>query len=105
MARVLGVECPGARHLVASRGNERRPIFCDVTALRHLCSLLGELLALFGVRIAAWVLMDNHYQVPAGDPGRLPQPPLSVAQCRLQRLVQSYPVGEVRLPDLLQVVI
>jgi REP element-mobilizing transposase RayT len=75
MARPLRVEYPGARHHVSARGNERRNIFRSDQDRRHFVGLLSELPDRFGVRIAAWVLMDNHYHLLVETPeGSLSRP-------------------------------
>lgn len=68
MARPLRVEFPGARHHVTARGNERRNIVRDDQDRRHFVDLLAELPSRFGLRVVAWVLMDNHYHVLVETP-------------------------------------
>lgn len=75
MARPLRVEYPGARQHVVARGNERREIFRDDIDRRHFTGLLAELPERFGVRVVAWVLMDNHYHLLLETPeGLLSRP-------------------------------
>ncbi|MBL9137558.1 MAG: transposase [Verrucomicrobiales bacterium] len=75
MARPLRVEFPGARHHVTARGNERRNIFRDDRDRRHFVELLAELPDRFGLRVVAWVLMDNHYHLLVETPeGPLSRP-------------------------------
>jgi putative transposase len=75
MARPLRVEFPGARHHVSARGNERRNIFRDDRDRRHFVELLAELPDRFGLRVVAWVLMDNHYHLLVETPdGPLSRP-------------------------------
>jgi putative transposase len=63
MARALRIERPGGRYHVTARGNERKDIFRDDTDRFHFLELLGELRDRFGVRVHAYVLMDNHYHL------------------------------------------
>ena len=44
-------------------GNERRPIYRDVTDRRHFCQLLAETVERFAWGIQAYVLMENHYHL------------------------------------------
>lgn len=75
MARPLRVEYAGARHHVTARGNERRDIYRDDRDRRHFMELLAELPERFGVRVVAWVLMDNHYHLLLETPeGLLSRP-------------------------------
>jgi putative transposase len=63
MARALRIERPGGRYHVTARGNERKEIFRDDTDRFHFLESLGELAERFGVRVHAYVLMDNHYHL------------------------------------------
>ena len=63
MARALRIERPGGRYHATARGNERRDIFRDDSDRFHFLELLGELSERFGVRVHAYVLMDNHYHL------------------------------------------
>src|SRR5271165_3864766 len=63
MARALRIERPGGRYHVTARGNERKDIFRDDTDRFHFLELLSELGGRFGVRIHAYVLLDNHYHL------------------------------------------
>jgi putative transposase len=63
MARALRIQCPGGRCHVAARGNERREIFRDDTDRFHFLELPSELGQRFGVRVHAYVLMENHYHL------------------------------------------
>ena len=63
MARALRIERPGGRYHVTARGNERKAIFRDDTDHFHFLELLSELGERFGVRVHAYVLMDNHYHL------------------------------------------
>ena len=63
MARALRIERPGGRYHVTARGNERKAIFRDDTDRFHFLERLSELRERFGVRVHAYVLMDNHYHL------------------------------------------
>ena len=74
MARPLRIERPGGRSHVVARGNERKAIFRDDTDRFHFLELLSQLGERFGVRVHAYVLMDNHYhlllETPEGNLSR-----------------------------------
>jgi REP element-mobilizing transposase RayT len=57
------MERAGGWYHVTARGNERRRIFRDDVDRAHFCALLGELVERFGLRLHAFVLMDNHYHL------------------------------------------
>jgi REP-associated tyrosine transposase len=63
VARPLRIERAGGWYHLTARGNERRPIFRDNRDRGHFCNLLAEVVARFGVRLHAFVLMDNHYHL------------------------------------------
>ena len=63
MARPLRIERPGGRYHATARGNERRNIFRDDTDRFHFLELLAEMPERFGVRLHAYVLMDNHFHL------------------------------------------
>lgn len=66
MARALRILVPGVWYHVVSRGVERRAIYRDERDRAHFVELLGELGERFGVRVFAFVLMDNHYHLLLG---------------------------------------
>jgi putative transposase len=68
MARALRIERAGGRYHVTARGNERKDIFRDDADHFHFLELLGELAERFGLRVHAYVLMDNHYHLLAETP-------------------------------------
>ena len=68
MARALRIERFGGRYHVTARGNERKDIFRDDTDHFHYLELLGQLGEHFGVRVHAYVLMDNHYHLLVRNP-------------------------------------
>jgi REP element-mobilizing transposase RayT len=63
MARALRIERPGGRYHVTSRGNQQKPIYRDDPDRAHCLELLGEATERFGIRVHAYVLMDNHYHL------------------------------------------
>ena len=68
MARSLRIERPGGRYHVTARGNERKPIYrTDGDRVRFL-ELLAHLTDRFGVRVHAYVLMDNHFHLLVETP-------------------------------------
>src|SRR5438105_12855165 len=75
MARALRIEIPGGRYHLTARGNERKDVFWDDTDRFHLLELLGELTERFGVRVHAYVLMNNHYHLLLPASWRCPGQP------------------------------
>ena len=53
---------------MTSRGNERRAIFRDDQDRGHFLELLEAVSGQFGVRLHAYVLMDNHYHLLVETP-------------------------------------
>lgn len=68
MARPLRIERPGGRYHVTARGNERRDIFRDDTDRFRFLEVLSQLPDLFGTRIHAYVLMNNHFHIVVETP-------------------------------------
>jgi REP element-mobilizing transposase RayT len=68
MARALRIERPGGRYHVTARGNERKAIYRSDTDRAHFLELLGEATEAFGIRVHAYVLMDNHYHLLVETP-------------------------------------
>ena len=62
------MERPGGWYHVTSRGNERQAIYRDGRDRQHFCELLGEVVATFGWRIHAYVLMANHFHLLVETP-------------------------------------
>jgi putative transposase len=63
MARALRIERAGGWHHVTARGNDRKNIYQDSGDRFHFLELLSQLGERFGVRVHAYVLMDNHYHL------------------------------------------
>ena len=63
MARPLRIEWPGGRFHVTARGNERKAIFRADGDRFHFLELLSQLGDRFGVKVHAYVLMENHYHL------------------------------------------
>jgi len=68
MARPLRIERPGGRYHVTARGNEQKPIYHNDTDRLRFLKVLGQLPERFGVKIHAYVLMDNHYHLMLETP-------------------------------------
>jgi putative transposase len=68
MARPLRIERPGGRYHVTARGNERKALFRSEADRFHFLTLLGELRERFGVKVHAYVLMDNHFHLMLETP-------------------------------------
>ena len=68
MARPLRIERVGGRYHVTARGNERKAIYRDDRDRGHFLELLSELIALYRVKVHAFVLMENHYHLLTETP-------------------------------------
>ncbi|HYN41204.1 MAG TPA: transposase [Thermoanaerobaculia bacterium] len=68
MSRPLRLDHAGALWHVTSRGSERREVFADDDDRREFLQLLGRAVELFGWKLYAWVLMDNHFHLVVGTP-------------------------------------
>ena len=78
MARLPRLDLPGVPQHIVQRGNNRLPCFLDDGDRLRYLTLLRELLMDTGVRLHAYVLMDNHVHLLAtpqaqGDVGRMMQ--------------------------------
>jgi putative transposase len=51
------------RYHATARGNERKALFRGEADRFHFLALLGELPERFGVKVHAYVLMDNHFHL------------------------------------------
>jgi putative transposase len=92
MARPTRIDLEGGWYHVTARGNERRAIYRNDRDRQHFLELLEELVDRFGIRLHAYVLMDNHYHLVVETPGAN----LSVA---MQWLGVSYSVWFNRRHD------
>src|SRR5215204_6346156 len=63
MARSLRVERPNGRYHVTARGHERKAIYRDERDRAHFLELLAESTERYGVKVHAYVLMDNHFHL------------------------------------------
>jgi len=63
MARPLRIDYPDTFYHVLSRGNEKRPIYCEPQDYLKFLELLGKTAEKFHVEIHAYVLMENHYHL------------------------------------------
>lgn len=61
MPRRLRVEEEGGLYHVINRGNYRQPVFSSVGAAQAFETALQQVVAKFGWRLHAYVLMTNHY--------------------------------------------
>ncbi len=68
MARSVRVEFPGAFYHVMARGNRREAIFLDTEDAKQFVKALGEVCAMTGWRVHAWVLLSNHYHLMIETP-------------------------------------
>jgi len=68
MARPLRIDLRGGWYHVTARGNERRAIFRDEKDRVHFVELLADWVERFGLRMHAYVLMDNHYHLLVETP-------------------------------------
>src|SRR5713226_10010414 len=68
MARSVRVEFPGAFYHVMARGNRREAIFLDQEDAKQFVKALGEVCAMTGWRVHAWVLLSNHYHLMIETP-------------------------------------
>jgi putative transposase len=63
MARPMRIEFPGAFYHVISKGNERKDIFDDDYDKKKFMDILLQCKERYGVKVHAYVLMDNHYHI------------------------------------------
>ena len=68
MARATRIDWVDGWHHVTTRGNERRAIFQDAPDRPQFLELLGDWVALFGLRLHADGLMDDHYHLLVQTP-------------------------------------
>src|SRR3990172_3822719 len=63
MAREPRVHVVGGLYHVVCRGNRGQEVFLDDEDRRHLLRTAGRLMAEFGAKCYAYVLMPNHFQL------------------------------------------
>ena len=80
MTRPPRLEYAGARYHVINRGNYRRDVFRDEGAAEAFERTLGEAAEKFGWRVAAYVVMRNHFHLAL----ETPEPNLSLGMKWLQ---------------------
>lgn len=80
MTRPPRLEYPGARYHVINRGNYRRDLFSNEGAAEAFERTLGEAAERFGWRVAAYVVMRNHFHLAV----ETPEPNLSLGMKWLQ---------------------
>jgi REP element-mobilizing transposase RayT len=68
MARPLRIDIPDGWYHVMARGSDRRVLFEDDREHAHFLELLEEMVARYGVRLHAYVLMGNHYHLLVQTP-------------------------------------
>ena len=68
MARPLRIQYEGALYHITCRGNEQRDIFRDDDDRREFLSILEKSLAIYSVKLFAYVLMRNHFHLLAETP-------------------------------------
>lgn len=68
MARPVRIEILSGWYHITARGNERRAIFREDADRQRFVELLGEWVERFGLRLHAYVLMDNHYHLLVETP-------------------------------------
>jgi len=85
VARPTRIHAVDAWYHVTARGNERRAVFRDDTDRLHFLELLNEGVGRFGLRVHAYVLLDNHYHL-------LVETPLANLSAAMQWLGVSYTV-------------
>ena len=83
MARPLRVDIADGWYHITARGTDRRTIFTERREREHFLELLEALVNRYGVRLHAYVLMDNHYHL-------LLQTPRANLSAALQWLQVSY---------------
>lgn len=86
MARLPRLILAGQPHHVILRGNNRQAIFFSDLDRQHLLNTIGEVAALYGVSVHAYVLMDNHFHL-------LVTPPTAEALSRMMQALGRRYVG------------
>ncbi len=77
MARALRTQFEGAIYHLIVRGNNRQPLFRDGKDREHYLDLLKRYRDLFGYRLYAYILLNNHLQLlletPKGNVSKIMQ--------------------------------
>ena len=68
MARATRIDWVDGWYRVTAREDERRSIFRDDPDRQHFLELPGDWVALFGLRLHADGMMDNHYHLLVQTP-------------------------------------
>ncbi len=68
MARPLRIDIPDGWYHVTSRGLERRAIFKERADYRHFLDLLAAIPERYGIKIHAYVLLNNHFHIVVSTP-------------------------------------
>jgi REP element-mobilizing transposase RayT len=68
MARPVRIDIADGWYHAMSRGFERRMVFRDERDCEHFQELLGGMVARYGVKLHAYVLMSNHYHLLVQTP-------------------------------------
>src|SRR5580765_6799897 len=63
MARPIRIEVPGGKYYVTVRGKNGLPIFQREAERVHFLDSLSRIFPPLGVRLYAYVLMDDHYHL------------------------------------------
>ncbi|MBW8058684.1 MAG: transposase [candidate division NC10 bacterium] len=63
MSRPLRIEYPGAYYHVMNRGLAHGKVFLDDADRGRFLGLMGEICRLWGLKVYAYCLMDNHYHI------------------------------------------
>jgi REP element-mobilizing transposase RayT len=75
MARPLRIEFPGAYYHAMNRGLAQQPVFTDRADRQMFLGLLADCHDMWGLRVLAYCLLDNHYhlllQTPEGNLARV----------------------------------
>lgn len=75
MSRPLRIEYPGAYYHVMNRGAARQRVFANDQDRQRFLDLLGQSSQMWGIRVYAYCLMENHYHLLV----QTPEAPLSRA--------------------------
>lgn len=68
MPRSLRIQYPGAKYHVINRGNYKRDVFAEAGSAQAFVAALEEAVDRYGWRLAAYVVMRNHYHLALHTP-------------------------------------